>query len=482
MNVILPINSTMIIRFISLFFRSRQIGHPRARRRRNFIKGQGNAPVIGLSPDCRLKVCFNRIPGGDEAGFQPALGFGHGSRGDAPVSYDSARWAAANSRFLAPSSIVAVAASALFLCGCNTKDNSEEVQQLQKQVAELETRLDIASSSAATDKTAVFAEKIEEINRRMGEFESSRGELKDSLLGEFRSQNEKLQRMFRGFNEMHEMIQTGQTWAAFGIGYQGHAVARTRHGSFLIEMEGQEPLDDGYRVTLRVGNPTGLHVHQFKMYGNFGSPPPDVSDAKDYATMIQAIDGWEASLKEFSASYVTSLAPNKWTRVGLVVPAERLVELQFIRFRMEIDHASLVESSMDQSYAQFGIDYKGATLLETKQGTFPMTVRGSKEFTGSWELDILIGNPLGMTITNSKLVGSFGPAPPQLLAGESHEAFSQRLVLWDQTLTPFEVEIEEPLQMDFWNPVKVKLRAASRADLAHIRARFEIMNVSLKNP
>lgn len=374
----------------------------------------------------------------------------------------------------------------LTLPACLPKDQSAEIAKLTERLEELETQLEVATSKVESSADEnVVGEKMEDLTRRMTEFEEARGELQTALLGEFEGQNEKLQRMFRGFNEMHEMIQTGQTWAAIGIGYQGHAVARTRHGSFLIELDHPEEVEDGYKIVLRIGNPTGLHVHQFKIFGNYGSPPPDVSDAKDYTTMIQTIDSWEASLKTFESSYVTSLEPNKWTRVGLVVPAERLVDLQFIRFRMVIDRASLVATDFEQGMAQFGVDYEGAVILETKHGTFPLTVRDKRKVSGGWELDLLVGNPLGMTITNAKLVGAYGPEPPKLIEGEDHQKYSERLVHWDQSLRPFEssvASIEEPLTMFYWNPVTIKMHTENITDLAHIRARLEILNVSLQNP
>ncbi|MFT5467186.1 MAG: hypothetical protein ACI8UO_002290 [Verrucomicrobiales bacterium] len=373
---------------------------------------------------------------------------------------------------------------ALAAAGCIPKDQTAEVKKLKERLEELESKQDIADSQDQEDKTSVFSEKIEDLTRRMGEFEEARGEMRDAILGEFTGQNEKLQRMFRGFNEMHEMIQTGQTWAALGFGFKGHAVARTRHGSFLVEMDTPEELAEGYRLTLRIGNPTGLHIHQFKVFGNYGSPPPDVSDAPDYSTMIQRIDQWEASLKDFDSSFVTSLAPRKWTRVNLVIPAERFAELQFIRFRMVIDRASLLETDIDQKTAQLGIDYKGAVVLDTPHGAFPLTIKDSREVKDGWELDILIGNPLGMTVTNARLVGVYGPKPPEYIEGEDHERFGERLVIWDASLIPYDEEVadlDSPLRSTFWNPVTIKLPVKSRAELGHIRARLEILNVSLQN-
>lgn len=383
------------------------------------------------------------------------------------------------------SSIFLVIAFALAAAGCLPKDQTGEIKKLQERIEELESKVEIAEADDQEEKLPVITEKVDEVTRRMEEVEKASGEMREAIVKQFEGQNERLQRMFRGFNQMHEMIRTGQTWAALGLGYKGHAVARTRHGSILIEMDGQEELAEGYRLSLRVGNPTGLHIHQFRIYGNFGSPPPDTSDAQDYSAMIQKLDLWEASLKEFESSYVTNLEPRKWTKIGLVIPADRLSELQHIQFRMEIDRASLRDTEVDGNTAQLGINYEGAVVLETRHGAFPMTIKDSREVAGGYELDLLIGNPLGMTITNAKLSGVYGPEPPELVDGKDHQRYSERLVIWDKSLIPYDATvatIDEPLIPTFWTPVTIKVPAKTRAELGHIRARLEILNVSLKNP
>ena len=207
-----------------------------------------------------------------------------------------------------PHLLVPVALLSALLVSCLPDgETTAEVEALKKRIGELEERLDVVSSQ---DNGAVpVHEQVAEVSRRIEELEKIQGEGQDQILSEFRDQNEKLQRMFRGFNQMHDMIQTGQTWAAFGIGYEGHTVARTRHGSFLVELQDQEPDDGGYRLTLRIGNPTGLHIHQFKVYGDYGSPPPDMGQTSNYNQYIKSIDEWEGELKHFEANFLTSLEP-----------------------------------------------------------------------------------------------------------------------------------------------------------------------------
>ncbi len=366
--------------------------------------------------------------------------------------------------------------------GCLPQNSdSEQIGELLERIDELERELDVVKSQSTTS-SPLSDDQLNELRRRVGEIEQARGQTQDAIVEEFKAQNEKLQRMFRGFNQMHDMIQTGQTWATFGLGYQGHTVARTRHGSFLIELENQEPTDGGYRLTLRIGNPTGLHVHQFKIYGDYGSSPPDVSDTTAYDDYVKLVDHWEGELKKFEANFVTSLKPNEWTVVGLVIPAQRLAELRFIRFRMDVDRTSLVQASDEEKNTHFGVDYKGATILETKHGTFPLTVKGNRKTDSGYEIDLLIGNPLGMTITSARLTGKFGVEAPKLGDGGDHSKYSDELMRWDQSLRPFEARISKSLIPFHWNAVTIKVPARDKANLEYIRAQLEILNVSLRNP
>ncbi len=369
---------------------------------------------------------------------------------------------------------------AMSLIGCGQDESdAEQVALLEKRLDVLERELDAVRSKT---ESPVASDQVSNLERRINEIENARGQTQAGMAQEFQKQDERLQRMFRGFNQMQEVIQTGQTWAVFGLGYQGHTVARTRHGSFLIELQSQEPDPKGYRLTLRIGNPTGLHVHQFKIYGDYGNPPPEVPENATYDTYVRSIDQWEGSLKTFEATFVTSLPPNEWTVVGLVIPATRLAELQFVRFRMEIERTGLDQSSEASKLAQFGIHEKGATMLETRHGMFLVTVQRHRKAGSGYEIDLLIGNPLGMTVTSSRLVGDFGIKAPKMSTGDSGDEYSHALTAWDQSLKPFDARISESLIPFHWNPVTIKVPASREEDLEFIRARLEVQNVSLRNP
>ncbi|MEM1294856.1 MAG: hypothetical protein AAGH89_05780 [Verrucomicrobiota bacterium] len=365
------------------------------------------------------------------------------------------------------------------LCSCFRSNASQDhIDRLSKRLLDMEEELDALRATAASPDR----DRLASLEQRVIDTEKSQGQIRDAVVQELRVQNEKLQRTFRGFNQMQDVIQTGQTWAAFGLEYEGHAVARTKHGSFLIELVEQEATQNGYRLTLRIGNPSGLLVHQFRIYGDYGSPPPNNSEITDYESYIRNFDQWEGSLKKFEANFVTSLAPDDWTLIGLVIPAERLAELRFIRFKMEIDRASLVNrATKEEAYTQMSISQKGATMLNTPYGSFPITIAGHTKTLSGHELELMIGNPLGMTVTSARLKGRLGPKPPKIQEQQDYESFSMDLAKWDRELTPFEARIPMSLIPFHWNRVKIRVPAVAEEDLEHIRAQLEILNVSLRN-
>ncbi len=367
-----------------------------------------------------------------------------------------------------------------FLCGCFPGDaNQDQLDRLSKRLLDMEEEMDALRATAAAPADG---DRLSGLQQRILEVEKSQGQTREAIIQELRIQNEKLQRTFRGFNQMQDVIQTGQTWAAFGLDYQGHAVARTKHGSFLIELEEQEATENGYRLTLRIGNPSGLLIHQFRLYGDYGSPPPSNTDITDYETYIRNFDQWEGSLKKFEANFVTPLATNDWTLIGLVIPAERLAELRFIRFKMEVDRASLENNvAKEEAFAQMSISQKGATMLETPYGSFPVSIAGHTKTLSGHELELLIGNPLGMTVTSARLIGRLGPKPPKLKEQQDYESFTSELAKWDRELTPFEARLPTSLTPFHWNRVKIRVPAVEESDLEHIRAQLEVLNVSLRN-
>ncbi len=375
--------------------------------------------------------------------------------------------------------------AALLTSGCLPTADSAEVEELKAQVQTLEKRLDILSGGGGGGEASgspVAQGRLEELTQRVSDIESARGQTQSVVKQQIDDQNTKLSRMFRDFNNMHEMILTGQTWAAIGLGYKGHVVARTQHGAFLVELSDQEKVSDGYRIKLRIGNPSGLHVQQFRIFGDYGTPPPDHTDASDYSSYLETTERWEASLKQFEATFVSQLEPNRWTDVALTIPTDKLTELQFIRFRMAVEQARLEKSEYDESFAVTGIDSPSVPLLKTIHGSFPLDVRESRPVPGGYEVDFFIGNPFTMQISNSRMIIRYGKKRPEFEEGTDPQVYREALVEWSQSLKTIERTSNAMVLPFHWNLVRIVFPTQNREELEFMEARWEILNISLRNP
>ncbi len=369
---------------------------------------------------------------------------------------------------------------ALLLTGCLPTD-SAEVTALKSEVEALKQEVASLRGGDGSDNP-IAKGRLDELTQRVSDIEGARGQIRDAVTTQINNQNTKLSRMFRDFNNLHEMILTGQTWAAIGLGYQGHVVARTQHGAFMVELSDQEKVEGGYRLQLRIGNPSGLHVQQFRIFGEFGDPPPDHSSSTDYNAYIAATERWEGSLKSFEATFLTPLEPNHWTDIGLTIPATKLSELQFIRFRMAVEQARLEKSEYDESFAVTGIDAPQVPLLKTLHGSFPLDVRDSRSVTGGYEIDFYIGNPFTMQISNSRMLIRYGRARPVYEESMDPKTYREALVEWTQSLRYFEQPVNDLVLPFHWNKVTVPFPTSNREELQFIECRWEILNISLRNP
>jgi len=376
----------------------------------------------------------------------------------------------------------ATIAAALFLSSC-IPGASPDVSALEAKVDTLQKEVDaLRSLGGDSESSPVASGTMEDLTRRVSEIEAARGQTQAALSQQIQDQNTKLARMFNDFNDMHEMVVTGQTWAAFGVGYQGHVVARTPHGAFLVELINHEQVQDGYRLKLRIGNPTGLDVSQFRIFGDFGSPPPDHSEAADYAAYIDSVQRWEGSLKQFDATFVTPLEPNRWTEVGLTIPKSKLSDLQFIRFRMSVTKARLEKSAYDDSFVVMGVDGPHAQLFKTPYGSFPVNLRDERPIAGGYQADFYLANPFAMTITNSRMTIRYGKARPVNDGSLSPEEYQQQLVEWSNSLRVMEQGSTDQVLPFHWNLFRVTFPTQNREDIGYMECRWEILSILLRDP
>lgn len=114
---------------------------------------------------------------------------------------------------------------------------------------------------------------------------------------------------------------------------------------------------------------------------------------------------------------------------------------------------------------------QGSAIMQTDHG--PMMVRlegidlnvGGQGFT----LQLDIGNPSGVAISQFLLKGDYGAGTPVLPEGQSYSIFNPQIDEWLRTLKPFEVRVNKRLAPMSWTPVDIVLNASSRDDFELIR-------------
>jgi uncharacterized coiled-coil protein SlyX len=353
----------------------------------------------------------------------------------------------------------------------------ERLDRLENDLAERDV--------AGRESGASVRQRLDALERRLAEREGTATGLEEALAGRLGQQDARLEAFRQTLAQLHDATFSGQGWVRFGLGYAGHAVARTPHGSFLIELLAQDPLPDGsgYRIRLRIGNSTALTVHQFSMSGAFGAPPP--AAAADGTPPDAATEAaWEGSLTPFTVSFPELLPSAAWNDVTLNLPAKRLADLRFIRLRLEILRASLPDAS-DPGHGNrlvIGLQSKGGFILPTDHGSFILSVEGFRKTDKGHEMEVRFGNPLGFTVTRASLVGRFGPAQPKAETFPEFSDYRFRLSEWQQRLRTFEIEIPGELAPFSWSPKTLLLRTTDPADLAFVECQLQVKNVSLRNP
>jgi hypothetical protein len=380
-------------------------------------------------------------------------------------------------------------ASGLLLNSCVPDSTSKTTAQLQERVKRLEEQLQenelqlTETEVAARETVALIRDRVQQLERSAAEGTSASGGVQEAIARQLELTQAQLMEFQGAINSLLELTHTGQNWIRFGLGYAGHAVARTPHGSFLVELRSQEPAKDGkgHVVKLRIGNSTSLTIHKFKLSGHFGAPPPEPKAGTAPAPETQR--EWESRLRPFEQSFTTVLPNASWKEVDLLLPAERLADLRFIRMRMEVERASLPEATESgPERLRIGLESKGGFILHTDHGSIIMALEGHRKTADGHELQVRFGNPLGLTVTRCTLQGRHGPEPPKIEAFSDFEKYRFALSEWQQRVRPFELDVPGELLPFTWNPKTLKFPTKDPAELAFIECRLLVKNVSLRQP
>lgn len=120
--------------------------------------------------------------------------------------------------------------------------------------------------------------------------------------------------------------------------------------------------------------------------------------------------------------------------------------------------------------------------IQTDHGTFLVRLESiQRNPLGGYVVELNIGNSLGMEIMEYRLKGDFGQPAPKLEPGEAYGEFSKRLDEWQKTLTPFEVDLNEPILPDAWSRVLLPLNAPDENALKLIRLSMSVGKARLDN-
>ena len=111
----------------------------------------------------------------------------------------------------------------------------------------------------------------------------------------------------------------------------GYSEMGTDIGPLLITLNKIEPIADGSRVTLMVGNPHAVTLHGLKLNVKYG---PRWDEKQDYFA-------WEESLREHESSVANSIYSGAWTNVTFSLPGIKPDQLGALSIAGDIDQLSL---------------------------------------------------------------------------------------------------------------------------------------------
>ncbi len=124
----------------------------------------------------------------------------------------------------------------------------------------------------------------------------------------------------------------------------------------------------------------------------------------------------------------------------------------------------------------------GHRTLQTDHGTFLVRLESiSPNALGGYDVELNVGNPMGLEIQEYRLKGDFGQPAPTLNPGEPYSEFSKRLDEWQKTLTPYDQTLTDVVMPDAWSRVVLPLKAGSQEELKLIRVAMVIKRARLAN-
>ena len=112
----------------------------------------------------------------------------------------------------------------------------------------------------------------------------------------------------------------------------------TSSGFFLISCLDAKPFLQGYKVILKIGNPSSAIYNGFKIKAKWGRK----FDYKKTSSGGPNYEDWKKSLREKETSYVNDLKPASWNRIELILSPAKSEELEHIELSLQTGVVSLL--------------------------------------------------------------------------------------------------------------------------------------------
>jgi hypothetical protein len=265
---------------------------------------------------------------------------------------------------------------------------------------------------------------------------------------------------------------------------EGHQTLQTKHGTFLVRLEKLEKKvpGPGFIATLNIGNPLGLTIQEFVLKGEFGSPAPPLAPGEAYGDYSARLDAWQKTLTPFEENLAVSLKANAWTQVDLPLSAPNPGAVELIRVAMVIQRAHLDNQDGVGEYSVINAASDAANLVQTDYGPFLVTVTGMHSEGSKTRIHLLVGNPYGFIVNNSRISGEFGPTPPKKMETESPTNHAQRLQHWAEQMAPFESTLAGTLAALRWSKASFTVPSTDQTKIKYIRSQIKVENITLPRP
>jgi hypothetical protein len=116
---------------------------------------------------------------------------------------------------------------------------------------------------------------------------------------------------------------------------RGYIPVNTPAGAFLMVVDSVDPVQEGTRVGLLVGNPLAAAVKGFKLKAEWGTKPPDAGGNATPEAASQAYTQWEKSLAKKEFVFDDRLESGKWNKITCDLAKYAPGDLAYLRVTLE---------------------------------------------------------------------------------------------------------------------------------------------------